>query len=589
MRPHFASLTLSMGLLASACSGAIGDRGGQDKGGSTTQPPGSTPTNFVCDPDAVPESLPLRRLSHAQYENTIRDLVRFALPQDADVVLPDIEPLFDEVPDDLRVGPDKHYAGFTRLDQAVQQEHIDATYAIAYAVGAALTATPARLGAVAGACATDADAGNDDACLDAFIRSFGERVLRRAVTDDDVAFYRGPAGAAPFEAADWADVVALLMTAPHALYLVEHGKDGDAAVAELDGYELASRLSYHFWQTMPDEELLSAARSGALATDAGYEEQVDRVFADPRTRAALATFFSEWLENTTLEELDSRIGTPVFDAFRGDFTPGPDLRERMLAEVVDAAVWYAFDEQGSYDDFFASRRSFAKTDDLAGLYGVPAWDGSGEPPEWTDPARVGLLTRAAFVATGSANTRPIMKGVFLRKALLCDTIPPPPPNAGAKPPDLSAAQTTREVVEELTKGGNCAGCHTTVINPLGFATENFDALGRSRKEQVLYDPDTGDEVGSAPVDTTSVPRIDDGDETPSAGAADLQKLVLASPKPHACFARQYFRFTFGRQEDLDRDACPLADVKATLDEGAPLAEALRAMALSDNFRRRSFE
>src|SRR5690606_9357832 len=182
----------------------------------------------------------------------------------------------------------------------------------------------------------------------------------------------------------------------------------------------------------------------------------------------LSSFFGEWLENTTLDELDSRLGTPVFDAFRGDFVPGPDLREDMLREVTDAAVHAALDDGGTWEDLLLDRRSFARTGELAAIYGVPRWSPGEDPPAIDDPARVGLITRAAFVATGSASTRPIMKGVFLRKALLCDPIDPPPAEAAANPPELSEDLTTRQVVEELTGTGSCSGCHTVMINPLGF-------------------------------------------------------------------------------------------------------------------------
>lgn len=572
---------------AVGCEGTLDGGPGAGGGGGT-----STPTSFACDPSAVPTALPLRRLSKAQYSSTIRELVRFGLaaaPGEVDAVLAAVEPLFARVPGDLRLGPDKHYAGFSNLDQAVQQEHVDAAYDVAVAAGAELTSTATRLAALAGECATDADGGNDDACMTAFIESFGERALRRAITPDDVTFYKGPAGTAPFEPADWADVTALMLTSPHTLYFVEHGRESDTGEhPELDAYELASRLSYHFWQTLPDEQLFARARSGELLDPAVYEAEVERVFADDKTRAAVGTFFSEWLENTTLQELDSRAGTPVFDAFAGDFTPGPELRERMLAEVVDAATYYAFDAGGTFRELLESHKSFARTEDLATIYGVAPWDGVSEPPDFADPERVGLFTRAAYLATGSANTRPIMKGVFLRKALLCDDVPPPPPNAAATPPEPSGMQTTREAVEALTGTGNCAGCHSTIINPLGFATEGFDALGRARSTQVFYDAE-GVELGSAAVDTTSVPRVDDGDLTESTGPADLLALVVASEKPHACFARQYFRWSFARLEDLDLDACALSDVKATLDEGAPMADALRVLALTPAFRRRSFQ
>ncbi|MFO0550515.1 MAG: DUF1592 domain-containing protein [Polyangiaceae bacterium] len=579
------SLVTAVLALAVGCTDETGDTH-EGEGGS----PPSSPTNFVCDDALVPAQTPLRRMSLVQYRNTVSDLVAFANPTEGATIFDGVAPLFDRVPKDVRTGTDKHYGKLSRLDQAVQQEHADAAYAISTAVGTALTSTPERLAVLAGECATDGDPSNDDACLDAFIQRFGERAMRRAVTTDDVAFYREVAGAAPFDAADYADVVAMLLMSPHALFFVEHGADGETgARAKLGAYELASRLSYHFWQAPPDDELFDAARTGDLLTDAGYAKEVDRVFSSPKTREAVREFFREWLENTTLDELDSRVGMPVFDALRGDFTPGPELRERMIDEVADAALYYAFDDtQGTLAGFLESDRSFATTEDLAEIYGTPVWSG-GEPPTFPEGTRAGLITRAAFVATGSFNTRPIMKGVFIRKALLCDEIPDPPANAAANAPMLSDNQTTREVVETLTNTGSCSGCHTTTINPLGFATENYDSLGRVRTEQVFYDEETGAVLGSAPVDTTSVPRVDKGDDTESSGAADLTGLITASDKPYACFARHYFRFTFGRFEDLDRDGCALASVKDPIDDGAPLAEALRSIALTPAFRERTFE
>ncbi|MCA9625580.1 MAG: DUF1592 domain-containing protein, partial [Myxococcales bacterium] len=297
--PRAALLAAALTLGASACVGAIG--GDDGDGTSPTDKVPSTPTNFVCDDSLVPTSLPLRRLSLAQYRNTVGDLVRWLAPSDADSILTDVEPALASVPDDTRIGPDKHFAAYGRLDQAVQQAHVDATYGVAEAVGAAIAASPARLAAAAGDCAVDGDASNDEDCLAELIRAFGEQALRRPVTDEDVAFYAQPAGAAPFEAADYGDVIALLMTSPHMLYFVEHGRDEAGDKVALDGYELASRLSYHFWQTLPDEALFEAARSGELLTEAGYQAQVDRLFASPRTRDALGAFFREWLENTVLE------------------------------------------------------------------------------------------------------------------------------------------------------------------------------------------------------------------------------------------------------------------------------------------------
>jgi hypothetical protein len=200
-----------------------------------------------------------------------------------------------------------------------------------------------------------------------------------------------------------------------------------------------------------------------------------------------------------------------------------------------------------------------------------------------------MLTRAAFLATGSPTTRPVMKGVFVRETILCDVIPPPPNNANANPPELSPTLSTRQVVEALTeaKGTACAACHVNFINPIGFATENFDALGRLRAEQRLF-TDQGVEAGKATIDTRSVPQIVPGDPAESKGAADLMRLITASGKAHACFAQQYFRFTFGRWEQTAADGCTLERLRQQAGRGGSLQAVFKEAALTPAFQQRRF-
>jgi hypothetical protein len=183
-----------------------------------------------------------------------------------------------------------------------------------------------------------------------------------------------------------------------------------------------------------------------------------------------------------------------------------------------------------------------------------------------------------------------MKGVFLRRNLLCDQIPPPPAGVNAMPPELRPGMTTRQVVEELTEQPDtqCRGCHANLINPLGFAFEGFDALGRFRTEQTLFDRQ-GNLLESLAVDTRSVPRITPSDQRESAGPADLVRLMLESGKLEACLARNYFRFTFGRWEDPVRDGCVLERLRGKLVQSGRLAEMLRETALAPEFRQRQFD
>ncbi|MEX1368071.1 MAG: DUF1592 domain-containing protein [Nannocystaceae bacterium] len=568
--------------------------GGSDDAGPTDGEPSDA---FECDPSLVPDEVPLRRLSKLQYANTVHDLLRFALPAEADAIAQAVAPRIDAVPDDARRAPPGiNHGGFSRLDQDVHQEHINAGYEVGRAVARELTEDPARLQAVVGSCATDGDPSNDTACVDDFIRRFGARAMRHPLSDDELASYRevfaGGGVTQGTEPEAFADVITVMLASPQMLYMVESGQDpveGLPDVYTLGPYELASRLSYHLWQTMPDEALLAAADSGELLTDEGYQAQVDRMFDDPRTRQATAELYRQWLWLDDLPPMDALVGDPRFDAFAGDFEPGPLTHEHMVDEVLAMLEHYTFDADGTLDDVMLSDRSFARHDDVAQLYGVPAWDG-GEPPTLSDGERVGLLARAALTATGTANTRPIMKGVFIRTALLCQAIPPPPDNANAMPPASDPSMSTREVVEQLTEqpGSACASCHAGLINPLGFATESFDALGRFRTEQVLFDDD-GNVTGQRPVDTRSVPQIVPGDTTPSTGVADLAQQVVDSGQLQSCFARQYLRFTFGRPENDQLDGCALQDLSTRLEAGAPLAEVLRAIALRPEFKRRRID
>ncbi|MEM9691011.1 MAG: DUF1592 domain-containing protein [Myxococcota bacterium] len=567
-----------------ACTGRLGD--GADDAIPGSDLPRSTPTDFVCDPDLIPPQLPARRLSRLQYQNTIRALTAFAAPESSPVVLDELEPTLGGMVEDLLIGEDQHYARFARRDQSLQQNHANTLYAVGNELGRLLTENDGILEETVGACATDGDASNDDTCLDELIRRFGERALRRPILEDDVTFYRDVAGAPPFEREDYADVFAMLVNAPAMLFFLEEAADGESGdQVRVGPYALASRLSYHFWQSPPDEELLRVARDGSILNDDVYEAQLARVFADPRTHESLRAFYHQWLANTTLADLSTRVGDPIYDAVRGSLEPSPELQQAMWDEVVDAAVYYTVDAPGTFADFFRSDLSFARSEELASIYGVPAWDGESSPPSLTD--RAGLVSRAAFVATGLYATRPIMKGVLLRKAILCDVIPPVPDDIPVV--ELEDNLSTREFTAGLTGGGRCAGCHQTLINGLGFATENFDPLGRSRTEEPVIDYETGDVITTVAIDTAATPFVELDDDRPVRGATELTERILESDKPYACFARRYVQYTMGRSEHLDRDGCMLESIKeAAQSDAQTLADALTHVARSDAFKRRSF-
>jgi Protein of unknown function (DUF1592)/Protein of unknown function (DUF1588) len=548
-------------------------------------PRGETPVPFDCNAAQTPVELPLRRLSHTEYLNTVRSFARAALPQSNAAALSSIATELGQVPEDtvVKVGGDTH-GGFSHLDQTMQQAAVDATYAVSVAFARQATRPAARLTELMGTCATDASTTNDASCLGALIDKLGPLALRHTLSAEDRAFYLATAGTTPVDPDAVADVLTVLSASPAFLYQLESGDQslgGD--LYALDGYELAARLSYHFWQSPPDDALRASAASGALLQDAEYRAQVARLVADPRADAMVDEFFLQWFRLNDLGSLTSRVGTPQYDAFAGANVPSAQLRGAMFDDVLSAVKWNVHHD-APLDGLLTDTRQYAKSTELAALYDAPAWDGTSEPAP-LPAARSGLLTRAAFLANDSATTRPVMKGLRIRNALLCDTIPPPPGNLMVTTPELDPAATTRQVVANLTEnpGSSCLGCHTQ-LNPLGYVSEGFDALGRVRTHQQLFDA-AGVPTAAPAVNTTGIARIDFDDATEFPDVAAVTQRLSTSRRFDSCFARQYFRYSFRRGESLTADACALR----TLDEAArtgSLSSALSATASLPGFKSR---
>jgi hypothetical protein len=565
--------------------GTTGPTGGP--AGPVTPVAPSAPT-FSCDANAVPPSLPLRRLSDLQYTNAVRDAIAFALGGDAAAapVMTALQGALVQLPvDDPAHVPEAPSGSYSRLAQDLAQAHADAYYAIAVAVGAQLGRRE-RLGTLLGTCATDAATDNDATCVDAFIRRFGERVYRRPLLDDDLAFYRrfyGGAVTGGIDPAGIGDIVAGLLSSPYFIYMVEHGETaqpGRKNVFSLAPQELASRLAFQFWDAPPDDALLNVARSGALRDPASYDRELARVLADPRAQKTLDEFYSDYFR---LQDLPDVSTSNAFKAFAGTDLPMsmPALRQDMKKELLDFARQLTWTTPARFADLLTSEMAPPRGAALAALYGTPG--------STTAAPRPGFLTRAAMLLSGVVRTRPIAKGAFIRKWVLCDSIPPPPDNAANTPLDTKN-RSTREAVELLTEqpGTACAACHKTMINALGFATESFDALGRARTVERLFD-DNGKEVGQRPVNTSVVPRVALDDMRTASGPADLVRLMAESGKPQACFARHYFRYTFARWESDTPDGCTLERLRKGAVGGEDLRGVVRTVAQAPAFKERSFD
>jgi len=538
--------------------------------------PPRTPIDPIDDPGCVtvppPGVAPLTKLSTLQYRNTVRDLLAVS---GLTALAAELAPRLDAVPDDSDVS-------FRTLDNRVTDQHLTAWFAVATGIGDSVETNPARLAALAGSCATAATL--TPACATAFLERFGRRAWRRPLTPAELtSFAAFNDGQRPPAEAVRAMVIALLMS-PRFLSHVEI--DGAALGSELrlelSPFELAARLSYTYWQTLPDDALLDAAADGSLMTEAGYRAQVERVFADPRTKDTLWTFWREWLR---LEKFTGfATNRPAFAALAaGEQLSWPDMAD----EVNALTQHYTFARGGTFGDLVASDVSVTRSAGLAHLYGVPAWSGTGEPPRFTN--RGGLFQRAALLVDGLEQTNPFHRGAMTRRAFLCDPLPSPDPAAlppgSLDPPPFDPMQTTRKRFEAKVAGnGLCLGCHGS-FSDLGYVLEQFDALGRHRTREKVFDESNGALLGELDVDARAVAKVELDDSSTVDGPAELTARMIESGKPQRCFSKTFATFAL-RREPLAGTGDHCAAVKLS-GRALTIAEVFQGLAYEPSFKQRT--
>jgi hypothetical protein len=537
----------------------------------------------ACTTSADPGITPLGRLSALQYRNTIRDLLAAS----------GLASLAGELGSVLGGVPEDSTPSFRGLDGRVSAVHVQAYYDVAAAIGNAIEAMPSRLTALAGSCATAATLSAQ--CVNDLLAGFGRRAFRRPLTSDELTSFRAlnDGVRAPADAIR-AIVVTLLMSPRFVNHLEIEGtaEGAGGTVLRLGAWEIASRLSYTFWQTMPDDALLAAAADGSLATDAGFAAQLDRVFADPRTRGTLWQFWNEWFHLESFTGFSAE--RPAFQALAAGENlgvAGHDHWADMVAELRDLTELYTWTRRGTLDELLTSDLSVTRSADLARLYGVAVWGGSGDYPRLPAGTRAGILQRAGLLASSLEQTNPFHRGSFIRRNILCDSLPRPDPNTlppgSLDPPPPSPMDTTRQRFAKKVESSLCAGCHLA-FSDIGYVLEAYDALGRHRTTEKIFDEQNGRLVAELPVDSTAVARVALDDARPVMGPADLNRRIVESGKVATCLSGNYFRYALRREPTTGSgDACVHEELAAELRKpGVALADVFKRLAQHQSFRLR---
>jgi Protein of unknown function (DUF1588)/Protein of unknown function (DUF1592)/Protein of unknown function (DUF1595)/Protein of unknown function (DUF1585) len=362
-----------------------------------------------------------------------------------------------------------------------------------------------------------------------------------------------------------------LLQSPDFLYQLARPQPGELAGAVLpqSSYELASRLSYFVWDSPPDEALYLAAASGALGDAAMLPKEVARLMQDARSARGVAAFYSSWLKL-------SGFGEVARDA-PGFTTAVVSSLERSL--LASAAQLYASDAPNIASLF--SGQSYWLDGPLRAFYGLPG-DHAASDLTLTDmpnEGRSGILTHPALMAllARPGETNPISRGLFVRRTVLCQDLPPPPANLTIPQlPPVSPNASTRERLDRHASAALCAACHD-VIDPPGFALESFDQVGRLRTMD-----------GGKPVDTSGTMTAAGDLAGAFASGGELLGRFSQSHDVRACFARKYFEFAAERSVGPE-DGCAIDTIAKTFTTTGDLKGLVAAIATSPAFRLRRSE
>lgn len=540
--PLLAAAAFAPLALAAGCTGNIGD--------PSDDPTDKSEAPICTDGSKHPGDAPIRRMTSFEYDNTVFEL----LGDNTDPA--SIFPKEEEA-----LGFNNNAANLT-----VSDDLADKYMRAAEGISARATIDIATLTG----CSTF-----DDACASAFIDSFGKRAFRRPLDEDErssftALFVAGRQQSASGDATvDFTQGIQMViegaLQSPEFLYRVEMVDPASKAddIVPLDSYQMASRLSYFLWGSMPDETLFDAADAGNLTTKEEIAAQARRMLADPKARLAVGEFHEQWLDYGRIQ------GATKDPGLFPDWSPAiGSLMQEEARQFIEHAV---FDDGGDLKTLLTASYTYANAD-LAGFYGLPT-DGLGA--DFTrvafDPTKhAGLLTTGALMAwyAHTNQTSPVHRGKLVREQFLCDILNPPPNNFQAPAVDPNAS--TRERFAQHSVDPACAGCHS-LMDGLGFGFENIDAVGRYRSLE-----------NGQPIDASGS-IIDSDIDGPFNGAIELAQKLSTSTDVEKCYATQWFRWTEGRGDTVE-DSCSMDQIDEAFSKSeGNIEELIVALTQTDAF------
>ena len=418
----------------------------------------------------------------------------------------------------------------------------------------------------------------DDACVRKFFERTGALLYRRPITDTQLDTYVTAARDATGMVGDFYEGLSLslsaMLSAPEFIFRQQVVEPDPSHKGDyrLDAYSKASELSFFLWNSTPDAQLLEAAESGALHKPKGLKAQVDRMIASPRLKAGTRAFF---IDNFRFDDFANLTkDTELFPKYNAEVAAA--AQEQTLKTVVDLLL----NKKEDYRKLFTTRDTFL-TPQLGSIYQVPVVQAgpNGAPEAWqpyefsdTDP-RAGILTHLSFTGLHSPAGRgsPTLRGMAVREVMLCQHVPAPPANVNFTLVEDIGNQihkTARERLAAHATVPSCAGCHK-LMDPLGFALENFDGAGAFRTHE-----------NGAPIDTHG-----ELDTVPFKDAAGLGVAVSNNPSTTSCLVERLVSYARGRTSDRGEKSWLDEMTESFADSNYRLPNLMQQIASSEEFYR----
>ena len=478
----------------------------------------------------------LRRLTRAEYTNTVYDLLGVDLSA-------------DDRPKELVIQGHSEIAAGQKIGYEDSSQYLNLGDKVASSAAAKIDADMK--------CA-------DAACYKIWATGFLLRAFREpsssALLDRYTAILSSTAAGATHVERVTAFLNAVLVS-PHFLYRKELGTTavlGDATAKNMNAYHVASRLSYLAWQSMPDATLFAAAEKKTLLDPAVRKTELERMLKDKRAQKGLRAFVADWMGL-----FDNNLGKKATTVLTGTPSDLPQQAARAFDMLVDEVLTTGANPR--FSDLLKTDQVFANAA-LARVLGVTATGTDLQRVQLPSKDRLGILTNPLVIAahTKESGTSPFPIGKFVYENLLCEQIPSPPASVPKVEDEAALATTLRQKLESITKDQPCASCHER-IGPPGFAFLPFDPVGRFKNS----------DAKGRPYDTAGSLLFEGSAPMPFSSAADLSTKLAARPEIQKCISRRMFRWAYGRFE-ADIDEAGLKTIENTaVTSGTGVAETLQ--------------